>query len=183
MSLEKILIEQCAPTLAGIKTASLFPIKAANKRLLKSQIAQWNIFLKNKGVQLCILKEQKETSLLYVYRTDSLEKDLHTQEAQYILSGCGYNKTASKQAIRKLKTRFYDCAEFPHEIGLFLGYPPSDVLGFINHKGKNCHLCGYWKVYESPEKAKRTFELFDKCKKVYKRLWAEGTDIMQLTVA
>ena len=24
--------------------------------------------------------------------------------------------------------------EFPHDIGLFLGYPPEDVLGFITNK-------------------------------------------------
>lgn len=30
--------------------------------------------------------------------------------------------------------------EFPHEIGLFLGYPLGDVKGFIKHKAKTASV-------------------------------------------
>lgn len=36
---------------------------------------------------------------------------------------------------------------FPHEIGLFLSYPPEDVRGFIEHKGHESKCEGCWKVY------------------------------------
>ena len=29
-------------------------------------------------------------------------------------------------------------ADFPHEMGIFLGYPLGDVKGFIEHHGRNC---------------------------------------------
>ena len=32
---------------------------------------------------------------------------------------------------------------FPHEIGLLLGYPVEDVLGFIRYQGKNYLYTGY----------------------------------------
>ena len=38
--------------------------------------------------------------------------------------------------------------DFPHEIGLLLGYPPEDVSGFIENGGKNFLCSGYWKVYK-----------------------------------
>ncbi len=28
-----------------------------------------------------------------------------------------------------------ESGEFPHEVGLFLSYPPEDVKGFIDHRG------------------------------------------------
>ena len=37
--------------------------------------------------------------------------------------------------------------KFPHEIGIFLGYPLADVAGFIRNKGRNCKCIGTWKVY------------------------------------
>lgn len=48
-----------------------------------------------------------------------------------------------------------DYGEFPHEVGLFLGYPPEDVEGFIENKARSCKITGYWKVYSDEEKAKR----------------------------
>ena len=55
-------------------------------------------------------------------------------------------------------------AVFPHEIGLFLGYPPEDVLKYYVKKGKDYLFSGYWKVYTNPEKAIKTFELYDECR-------------------
>ena len=40
-----------------------------------------------------------------------------------------------------------EAADFPHEIGVFLGYPLEDVVGFIRHRGKCFTCCGCWKSY------------------------------------
>ncbi len=48
---------------------------------------------------------------------------------------------------RKTFENFALPRQFPHEIGLFLGYPPEDVCGYIRNKGK-CQKCtGHWQVY------------------------------------
>lgn len=36
---------------------------------------------------------------------------------------------------------------FPHEIGVFLGYPLKDVLGFVEKGPQAAVACGRWKVY------------------------------------
>jgi hypothetical protein len=66
--------------------------------------------------------------------------------------------------LRHLAKRFREGAEFPHEIGFFLGYPPEDVLGFIRHRGAHCKLCGMWKVYSDVEKARLLFSEYARCK-------------------
>ena len=73
--------------------------------------------------------------------------------------------------------------EFPHEIGLFLGYPYEDVIGFIKNKGKNYTYCGYWKTYGDPEISKKKFQQFQKCVFEYKRMYEKGKVIKQLIVA
>ncbi len=50
-------------------------------------------------------------------------------------------------------------AEFPHEIGLFLGYPVEDVVSFIASKGAQSVSVGQWKVYHNNERAQKQFEV------------------------
>jgi hypothetical protein len=63
-----------------------------------------------------------------------------------------------------LKKKFETYRQFPHEIGLFLGYPVDDVLGFVKNKGQNYKFCGYWKVYGNVEKAKNNFYCYELCR-------------------
>ena len=71
-------------------------------------------------------------------------------------------------------------AEFPHEVGLFLGYPAADVEGFRRNGGRNCKLCGHWKVYGQVEEARRRFLAFDRCREALCRWVAEGRSLEQL---
>ena len=81
-----------------------------------------------------------------------------------------------------LAKRLSDSAEFPHEIGLFLGYPIVDVIGFIHNKAQNYKYCGLWKVYGDTEQAQKIFELYKKCERIYYEKWSSGRDIERLTV-
>ena len=74
-------------------------------------------------------------------------------------------------------------AEFPHEIGVFLGYPLTDVVGFIENQGRNFTCCGCWKAYGDRDAAERLFAQLNKCTKVYLRLFHSGTPIFRLAVA
>ena len=47
-----------------------------------------------------------------------------------------FTPVALNRCIVKLIGRLQENEGFPHEIGLFLGYPPEDVLGFIENKGE-----------------------------------------------
>lgn len=46
-----------------------------------------------------------------------------------------------EQLLERLSGRISASEDFPHEIGLFLGYPVDDVTGFIQNKGRNYLLC------------------------------------------
>ena len=50
-----------------------------------------------------------------------------------------------------------ESGEFPHEVGLFLSYPPEDVKGFIAHRANDFKCAGLWKVYGNEEKARSLF--------------------------
>ncbi len=178
----KLLIEHCSLTLSSLKTASLFNVKFANEETLYADIDFWNEKFSESGIKLVPLKVANNSALIYMFRQDMLVNDMSDLRAKNILSQYGYENLNVKKAIKKLSKRLYTYEEFPHEIGLFLGYPPEDVEGFICNKGQNCNLCRYWKVYGNENDALQKFEKYDKCKAIYKKLWQEGRDILRLTV-
>ncbi len=64
-----------------------------------------------------------------------------------------------------------------------LGYPLADVIGFIDHKGRDCKCCGIWKVYCNENEARKVFCRLEKCTQVYQRVFANGRNIEQMTVS
>ena len=71
---------------------------------------------------------------------------------------------------------------FPHEMGVFLGYPMADVKGFIKYEGKNYLYCGYWKVYENVEERKELFRTYEEIRKVFVEEARKGKNLWQITM-
>jgi len=178
---DKILVRHASPTLAGIKLGNLFCMESDPS--LASLLKHWNNLLLPKGVAVQRLKENSERSLIYAYRPVWLNTLLQKEKEQAFLKTCGYSDFSAFEAIRHLMERFSEAREFPHEIGLFLGYPLQDVQGFIQHKGQNCLCVGCWKVYGDTAAAKKNFAMFKKCSGLFCRLFEEGYSISRLTVA
>lgn len=182
--MEEQLIEYCAPTLARLKTANLFNYhQYAGMQELSRNIYDWNDRMEDKGVTLRILNIQRNSALVYVCRERLLEEDLNCDGVASFLEQYGYESIQTDYALNRLKNRMAQAAGFPHEIGLFLGYPLGDVKGFIEHEGRHCKCSGCWKVYCDECQALRKFQQFDKCREVYTRLYQGGRSILQLTVA
>ena len=110
-------------------------------------------------------------------------RELSRPEIISFLVSTGYQAGTIDQMLEQLRARLHHSEEFPHEIGVFLGYPLSDVLGFIKNHGSNCKGMGDWKVYGDLGEAQKTFAKFKKCREIYADLWHQGRTIWQLTVA
>lgn len=180
---EEMIINHCSPTLAGIKTGALFNCAYPSERELRSAVRAWNKTLSPKGLRVLPLRYNGRTALIYIYRPAMLSIDLKDELARRLLAKCGYVSETPEGCIVQLMRRFAECEEFPHEIGLFLGYPPEDVCGFIANKACGYKCVGYWKVYGDEEKAKKAFARFEKCTRCYCRQHAKGTGIERLAVA
>ena len=179
--LDRYLIEHCSPTLASLKRASLFTYRFEGD--LDEQIAVWNELFAEKGISLLVLRRRENTALIYVCRKAKLEKDLNRPGVERLLKDFGYTDVSVDGALEHLSRRLEENEEFPHEIGIFLGYPVEDVIGFIENAGQNCKCSGCWKVYCNECEALKTFARFKKCSSMYAQLWNRGKSVLQLTVA
>lgn len=180
--LEKMIVEQCAPTLANMKTANLFNYKYDSLELLQMEIDDANQKLNTKGVYIKVLKFTTSRALIYVYRKKMLEADMKKAGVDDLLKSCGYEILTVEACLEQLQKHLQEHDCFPHEIGIFLGYPLCDVIGFIEHGGKNCKYCGIWKVYSNECETKELFARFRKCAKVYAQVFTAGKSIVQMTV-
>lgn len=180
---EKILIEQCSPTLAAIKTGSMFLYPYASIGEMRAAVRSWNKRLREKGLRVLPLRYNGRNALIYIYRPYMLLRDLQNKTAYSILKRQGYGMRTPEGCIAQLARRMSTNSEFPHEVGLFLGYPPDDVNGFIENKGGKCKCVGCWKVYTDADSAGKTFAKYKKCTSAYKEQFAKGQTIERLTVA
>lgn len=179
---DELVIHHCAPTMANIKTANLFSCGFSDYQDMISHVRKLNTRLKNKGLRVLALNYENGRGLIYIYRPERLSKDLRDCLASSLLKACGYPSSEENACLRHLISRVREEVDFPHEIGLFLGYPPEDVDGFINRKNEYKTI-GFWKVYGDAETAQKTFARYRKCMNIYSKLWKEGKSIENLTVA
>ena len=175
----------CAPTLAGLKPASLFRYQPGSGQSAEAMAHAWHNLLAERGVSVRVLKACPRTGavLVYVYRPARVAAILESSEVLQFLQGEGYRPGTAEELLQQLSARLCCEGDFPHEIGVFLGYPLADVVGFIQNRGQNFTACGYWKVYTDPTDARRQFDRYKKCERIYARCYSNGTPIRRLTVA
>ena len=186
---ETVMIEQCAPVLASLKPAGLFRYETGNSADLARRVKNWNAQLNPKGLQVRVLRGCVRTRqyLVYVYRISKLQAVLADAAVRSFLAQEGYrlpeDAADCNVLLTQLSRRLCCAAEFPHEIGIFLGYPLGDVVGFIENRGQNFTCCGCWKAYGDPALAQKHVAQLNKCTAVYLRLFHSGTPILRLAVA
>lgn len=179
--LVRALFEYALPTLARLKLGSLFTVPAAPS--LAGEMADLNAQLPPKCLELLLLRLLDGRALMYVYRRAMLSQALEDGDTWRYLQACGYGARTTDAVLEHLRERLSGSDDFPHEIGVFLGYPLADVIGFIENGGRNCLCCGCWKVYANACDAQQAFARFRKCKAVYERLFASGCPLTRLMVS
>ena len=183
-SFEATLVRQCALTLAGMKPGSLFCLTHPDLSVIRTQAAEWNTRLHPLGLRVKVLLERpaNRSALIYVYRPHQLRRLLSLPESQSFLSRMGYRSGDTDLLLEQLGRRLWAQEDFPHEIGIFLGYPLRDVIGFIEHRGQNFTCCGLWKSYGNPEAMKKCFACYRTCINSYIQRYEQGTPIEALAV-
>ena len=181
---EAVLVRQCAPTLAGMKPGSIFCFNHSPLEVSRQKVCQWNKQLEPFGLTVQILLERPGSSsvIVFVYRHDRLEQMLSDDAYQSFLAEAGYERTNLDGLLEQLAYRLRTQPEFPHEIGVFLGYPLRDVIGFIENHGRNFTCCGFWKSYGDPAEMQVCFACYRRCIQTYVAMFEQGIPLERLAV-
>lgn len=179
-SLDRLLARHCAPALLEVKPANLIGLTWEEYRLLAPQIAWYSHVLRQRGLRFLTLTRRCETVLLLIYSPAGLKRHLDQESCRRMLFQQGYPLDELSHQLLFLQSRLAESQDFPHEIGLFLGYPPRDVLAFQQNQGRCCKLCGYWKVYSGLCRARLLFRRYDSCRDYLCSRVARGETIPQV---
>lgn len=179
---DEVVIRHCAPTMARIKTGSLFTSRFQTQEEMRGSLRNLNRRIRSKGMMAIPLRYRSGVGLIYLYRPALLDADLKREESSRLLSEFGYQDGSAASCLRRLALRLAEEGDFPHEIGLFLSYPPEDVDGFIRSPG-DAKYTGAWKVYGDVAAARSIFARYKRCTEGCMRRWQQGWSIEQLTAA
>lgn len=170
----KWLVVELAPTIFGEKPATLLTF-ADSRRF--ARLTFWRkfgpTFLRQSEVEWAIVRETEESLTILFYHPDSLAGCIRKNDHYQFLTKYGYKPDCSLcENVACLKRRYQKGC--PHEIGLLLGIPLKDVLGFMGH-GQECLSCrGMWCVYGDPASSLKVMEKIDECKSYAAHLINKG---------
>lgn len=210
LNLEEKIVRHCAPTLAGLKPANLFVCRDESVATLRGRHSNAPANLSAKqyraafgqalrscrsklaphGVRIAVLARLRTGIMVYVYRPFMLRECLYQPHVEAFLTESGYNLSRLSSCIALLAQRVRRAngngggpCSFPHEVGLFLGYPYEDVIGFIENEGRDFVCSGCWKVYGCKEEAETCFQRYKSCTAAFEFLYNQGMPIERLALS
>lgn len=176
----ELIIEQCSPTLAGIKTGSLFSVPNEDKKEFKENIKRLNSVLVPRGLRLIPVKQLKNRVLIYLYRPNRLKRDLENSLAENILLQKNYPTDNADRCVAELIKRLKSGEDFPHEVGLFLGYPAEDVNGFIKYGAKTQSTTAYGAFTATAKPQRKNLRFIINVRAYIKRRTADTIHLISL---
>lgn len=174
----------CMPTLMRCKPSSLITFQ---KKYIEKKDQFFQVLLQEAARFDCcckILYENEKTIYVLIYQPELLMEVLYQFGENDLLKRYGYVRPTSLLSfnLNVFQARFQEYKkqkelEFPHEVGIFLGYPIEDVEEYVKNNGENYLLCGYWKVYHNVEEALLTFHYFKRIREEAIELFFSGKEL------
>jgi hypothetical protein len=175
--LEYYITYLISPVVTGVKPSSLIAIGNDSKALLDLWRSEGQKLLASLSLKTITLRRLDEKDIVLIYNEKNLHKVLSLNANEAFLKKLGYSDINDlNNTLYHLYDR-YNKFHCPHEIGIFLGIPLSDVEAFMNCADKNCLLCGYWKVYSNEEDARELFKMYDLSKELVMKYSLENRKI------
>ncbi len=185
--LASFLLYHSAEVLEGVKPGNLISLRQQVHRCGRNLYALWQQhgpqLLAEAGLSFRIMARRKGSLLLFLYRRDLICDLLARGSSRAILRRAGYAPDLPlEQTLDELQSRMGE--DFPHEIGLFLGYPAKDVVGFMGWTELPCTGGALWKIYGDPTHSLELDACFRQCRcSMVQRLSGESYPLRLLKAA
>ncbi|KPU44064.1 hypothetical protein OXPF_22300 [Oxobacter pfennigii] len=160
-----IVLNSCA-VLLGTKPACTITFSSMHK---SNTLELWNrhkeIVINNSKLTFYELYAGESFTVMLLYDEDKLNLKLNDGQSQFFLGSLGYDLNLSlDEKLLILKEKFK--IGLPHEMGIFLGIPLKDVMGFTGYipLPKLCNLG--WVIYGSLEPSISLYKHYKICKTV-----------------
>lgn len=176
-ALELNLALECAPLLSGLRIANIINIS-------REEFWTLTMVLADTALSTVTVADIHGRIFLLLYRENAMREYLRQSEVRKLLQQFGYPVFGEMHLLLQRFSKRYQAylegtKNFPHEMGLFLGYPVEDVRGFLENNGKNYLAVGYWKVYQNKREKTQLFAKFEEAKEGMLQMIAMGMNLKE----
>lgn len=164
------LMLECSEVLAGVKPANLISLVNRTRSCGRNLYHLWQrhheeLAVRFSNLTIRVLQTGQRAMMLLCYNHDQLERHLSHAGIRTLLRKAGYDADAScEELLGELNRRIGDNDSFPHEIGLFIGYPAKDVAAFMGMVSLPFACQGPWKIYGNPAQSLGLAEQYRCCR-------------------
>ncbi|SDJ99217.1 DUF3793 family protein [Natronincola ferrireducens] len=166
----KWIVELLGPVLLGVKPSEIVSFPGKDKTSLQRREAVKLMMDMSPRVSFREIDFSNRCNKILFYHVESLNHTLKEFRNLRFLKTLGYPEDYNLQIYLDHMIYKMQGGEIPHEIGVFLGYPLKDVLGFMGHPSLKLTKTNGWKVYGDPrlsdEKHRRILCAKEKVKKM-----------------
>lgn len=165
-----------AEVLEGVKPANLVTMHDRAHTCGRNLYRLWSRYaeglLLTSGLRAQVLSDCGRRRLVLLYSPVLLGSLLQRPNVRNFLHKAGYPPYEGVSQALETLTQRVEGEAFPHEIGLFLGYPLKDVAGFMGWAAIPYSSNGPWRIYGEPS---RSLGLAN-CHKACRRRMAQRLD-------
>ena len=156
-----IIIEHLGPTILGIKPAELLNVSLYDQMIWEEFKT---LFFQLEHLGLREIRQLNGRQQVIFYHRVTLDTVLREKHNQEFLKAFDYPETYSLDSylyhvLRKIRSK-----TFPHEIGIFLGYPLKDVLGFMKQIPLTYVKTHGWRIYGDEQTSDKIYEKYQQAR-------------------
>lgn len=178
----KYLLVKTAPVIHGVKPSVL--LRLNNCPELK-YVGQYQTFclrqpeiLRQLKLECRIMKRDEINIQIMFYHPRLLREHLGNPMHRDFLERHGYRRCGDPEACLLELQRRFEHGSFPHEIGVFLGYPLKDVAGYMANRSDYAEIPrGLWRVFGNAEESARVMNSYRSAEESMRRRLSRYPDV------
>ncbi len=176
----RFLLLKTAAVRSGVKPAELLRVQHCY-RTRNAEGFQFCLYRKDilelMRLEYCELRVDNDSSLILFYHRKKLAEVLAQPAVQKVLQISGYPaKDGIDEALRFLCDRFLT-EKIPHEVGVFIGYPVKDVVGFMKNLPRTPVHRGDWAVFGNAQESIKRMSLYRQVENIAKEAFEVCDDL------
>ena len=166
----KRILEMIGAVILGSKPAEIINVPGSNedKKIKLSQIESF--FSHCSRITYRIITTHDGGKRVLFINKKSMEKVLSNKRCVNFLKFVGYSSDYELNEYMDELVFRLQSEEFPHEIGVFLGYPLKDVLGFMGYGKNELVEIRNWRIYGDKEVSYEVYNNFMRDKAIMKEM-------------
>ena len=166
----KRILEMLGAVILGSKPAEIINVPGS-KEEKKIKLSQIEAFFSNcSRITYRIITTHDGGKRVLFINEKSMEKVLVNKRCINFLKFVGYSSDYELNDYMNELVFRLQSEEFPHEIGVFLGYPLKDVLGFMGYGKNELVEVKNWRIYGDKEISYEVYNNFMRDKAIMKEM-------------